>query len=163
MRIQLKPIGIITSVGILILASRLKKTKNEEVVETPVEEKVLKTPSDWCLELDARILDADGWRDGSRDWYDPISRQEFDARLAFCTIDARGYPEFRVIPEIRKTEELCKGEIEIGDKFPYCELPLYDGHTECVYTGLSHMENIQFKVSWPRKVADYPIVAVQGL
>lgn len=52
----------------------------------------LKTPDEWCTELGARVLDADGWRDGT--WGEPITREEFDRRLLMCTIDAGGYPGF---------------------------------------------------------------------
>ena len=55
----------------------------------------IKTPDEWCAELGARVMDADGWRGSSgRDWSDPISREEFDRRLMTCTIDGRGYPMF---------------------------------------------------------------------
>lgn len=53
-----------------------------------------KTPAEWCAELGARIADPDGWRDGTRDWNEPIDRAEFDQRLMRCTIDMRGYPKF---------------------------------------------------------------------
>lgn len=54
----------------------------------------LKTPSDWCALLGAEIMDHDGWRDGTRSWYDPITREEFDKRLMRCTINMRKYPQF---------------------------------------------------------------------
>jgi len=54
----------------------------------------LKTPDEWCAELGASVMDPDGWRDGTRDWSEPIDRAEFDRRLIRCTIDGRGYPMF---------------------------------------------------------------------
>ena len=54
----------------------------------------LKTPDEWCAELGARVVDPDGWRDGTRDWSEPITREEFDRRLRICTVDGRGYPDF---------------------------------------------------------------------
>ena len=56
--------------------------------------KQLKTPSEWCQELGAKIMDPDGWRDGTRDWEEPITREEFDERLNRCTIWSKGYPLF---------------------------------------------------------------------
>lgn len=55
---------------------------------------VLRTAAQWCVLLDARIADPDGWRDGTRSWDEPIGRDEFDRRLMVCTIDSRGYPTF---------------------------------------------------------------------
>lgn len=59
---------------------------------------VLRTPDEWCDLLGARVMDPDGWRDGSREWWEPISREEFDSRLRVCTIDSRGYPTFAAPP-----------------------------------------------------------------
>lgn len=58
----------------------------------------LRTPTEWCEMLGARIADPDGWRDGTRAWDEPIDRVEFDRRLIRCTIDVRGYPDFVQIP-----------------------------------------------------------------
>lgn len=55
---------------------------------------LLHTPEEWCLLLDASVMDPDGWRDGTRGWDEPITRDEFDRRLIRCTIDARRYPTF---------------------------------------------------------------------
>lgn len=64
------------------------------------------TPSEWCDQLGARILDADGWAgpDG-RPFGDPITRAEFDRRLMRCTIDMTGYPDFHTLPS-RVTEQM---------------------------------------------------------
>lgn len=64
------------------------------VVEWVISKHSELTPEDWCRLLGARIADPDGWRDGSRQWWEPISREEFDTRLRVCTIDMRGYPDF---------------------------------------------------------------------
>lgn len=62
-------------------------------------EEDLRTPEEWCRELNAVIIDPDGWRgDPSRNWHDRISRQEFDRRLRRCTIDSSKYPLFHAIP-----------------------------------------------------------------
>lgn len=53
-----------------------------------------RSPHQWCRDLDASILDWDGWRDGDRSWDEPIGREEFDRRLLLCTIDSRRYPTF---------------------------------------------------------------------
>lgn len=64
-----------------------------------------KTPTEWCRELGARILDHDGWRGiGAPDWHTPITRSEFDRRLNMCTYDATGYPEFA--EPVMETNEL---------------------------------------------------------
>lgn len=54
----------------------------------------LRTPQEWCDLLGARVMDPDGWRDGTRSWNEPITKAEFDRRLNVCTIDGRGYPMF---------------------------------------------------------------------
>lgn len=54
----------------------------------------LRTAQEWCDLLGARVMDPDGWRDGSRGWDEQITRGEFDRRLLRCTIDMRGYPDF---------------------------------------------------------------------
>lgn len=69
------------------------------VIGKTFESEPLKTAQEWCDELGARIVDHDGWRgDPSRSWHDRITRAEFDRRLARCTVDMTGYPEFRVVP-----------------------------------------------------------------
>lgn len=55
---------------------------------------MLKTPDEWCRELNAKVLDPDGWRNAGRKWEDPVSREQFDALLAGSTIDSSGYPSF---------------------------------------------------------------------
>lgn len=46
----------------------------------------LRTPEVWCRIEGVQILDADGWRGpAGRDWEDPISLEEFRARLITCT------------------------------------------------------------------------------
>ena len=47
------------------------------------------TPQVWAELLGARILDWDGFESNA-----PISREAFDRQMMFCTIDARGYPQF---------------------------------------------------------------------
>lgn len=54
----------------------------------------LRTPEEWCKLLGASIMDPDGWRDGTRAWEEPITKEEFDERLQRCTINSRGYPLF---------------------------------------------------------------------
>lgn len=58
------------------------------------EKEKLQTPAKWCEELDARVIDPDGWRDGSRSWDDPIDFHEFHDRFMRCTVDTRGWPYF---------------------------------------------------------------------
>ncbi len=50
-------------------------------------EEVLKLPREWAREDGIRVLDADGWmgKDG-RSWFEPISREEFDRRVAISTV-----------------------------------------------------------------------------
>lgn len=54
----------------------------------------LRTPEAWCQIEGVQILDADGWRgpDG-RPWEDPISLEEFRARLVTCTQRSLGNPQ----------------------------------------------------------------------
>jgi hypothetical protein len=61
---------------------------------TDTAEVELRTPQEWCDALGARVMDPDGWRDGTRDWSESITREEFDGRLIRCTIDGHGYPTF---------------------------------------------------------------------
>ena len=59
----------------------------------------LKTPDDWCKELDIIILDPDGWRFpintlDPKDWDIPISHEEFVTRLAYSTIEVKDWPTY---------------------------------------------------------------------
>lgn len=51
----------------------------------------LRTPEQWLLTDEfkgLRILDPDGWRGrNGRDWEDKISHDEFQSRLARCTVE----------------------------------------------------------------------------
>ncbi len=68
----------------------------------------LMTPQEWCDNLGATVLDADGWRQNDgRQWDDPITREEFDRRLLRCTIDMTRYPEWRVIPRLEQVVDSC--------------------------------------------------------
>lgn len=51
----------------------------------------LKTPDEWCEELDAQILDPDGWRQDNMPWDLPITREEFDQLMVPCTINSNYY------------------------------------------------------------------------
>jgi hypothetical protein len=43
-------------------------------------------PAEWCERLGVEVLDPDGWRGrDAEDWDEPISRREFDRRLATST------------------------------------------------------------------------------
>lgn len=49
---------------------------------------VYKTPEEW-LQTEwsgYKIMDPDGWRDGTRRWEEPISRDEFSRRFSECTV-----------------------------------------------------------------------------
>jgi len=48
----------------------------------------VKTPSEWSQILDIVIADPDGWRQGSdadRDWFRPITKEEFMRKVAIST------------------------------------------------------------------------------
>jgi hypothetical protein len=64
----------------------------------------LMAAQEWCDLLGARVMDPDGWRDGTRGWDEPITREEFDHRLIRCTIDGRGYPMFAAAPPAAGTD-----------------------------------------------------------
>jgi hypothetical protein len=51
-----------------------------------------RTPDEWCVEFNVMILDPDGWR-GADDppFTQPISRREFQRRLAMSTIGPRDW------------------------------------------------------------------------
>lgn len=49
----------------------------------------LRTPEQWLATPEfahVEVIDPDGWREPGADWHRPISRGEFDERLARCTI-----------------------------------------------------------------------------
>lgn len=55
----------------------------------------IKTPEAWSADFGVEILDPDGWRDGTRSWYAPITRDEFIERLMVSTIKVLDMDLFR--------------------------------------------------------------------
>ena len=55
----------------------------------PAEAEALKTPAEWAAEYPLRVTDPDGWRQhdelGPKSWDEPITREEFSARMAVST------------------------------------------------------------------------------
>jgi len=47
----------------------------------------VKTPDEWQDELGLIVLDPDGWRRDGTSWTKPITREEFETKLASSTID----------------------------------------------------------------------------
>lgn len=48
--------------------------------------KVLRTPDDWAAIEDMHVLDPDGWRRDGKDWFEPITHEDFLARVMQSTI-----------------------------------------------------------------------------
>lgn len=46
----------------------------------------LKTPEEWCIDLDVQVLDPDGWREDGQPWETPITEADFRKRLSISTI-----------------------------------------------------------------------------
>lgn len=49
---------------------------------------VLRTPDEWCQELQLQVLDPDGWdrRNFAEDWARPLTYDEFTDKLSVSTI-----------------------------------------------------------------------------
>lgn len=51
------------------------------------------TPDEWCRRLNVTVHDPDGWRRGGKSWTDPITRAEFQERIAWSSVSMPVLPE----------------------------------------------------------------------
>jgi hypothetical protein len=53
----------------------------------------LATPDEWSKRFGVKVWDPDGWRSDGKAWDEPISKAEFERRLAVSTVGPSVHPE----------------------------------------------------------------------
>lgn len=80
-----RPVRRVTSPVVLPLPQHLRTAIEKAVagIDLPGE---LRTGPEWSAQFAVTVHDHDGWRDGTRSWHDPISKDEFQRRAAVSTV-----------------------------------------------------------------------------